>query len=152
LWTTQLRTADLVRRVAPRSFAGQRLPVLGAVDNFLICCLHIVSDRSEPGRSLIIWRDIIELGRAVDVAEVEARARETGLLGWVRAVVGSLPEDVRPFPVPAARDEITTADTAPDDADIAATSASRGSRRLAIGPHLRGTAGQSSSRSGSGAG
>ncbi|HZZ97924.1 MAG TPA: nucleotidyltransferase family protein [Jatrophihabitantaceae bacterium] len=100
LWGLALPTEDLVGRSAQGTSCGVNLPVLDAVDNFLISCLHIVSDRSEPGRSLIVWRDIVELGRVIDVAEMTARAEAAGLAGWVGAVLTSLPADVRPFDVP----------------------------------------------------
>ncbi len=100
LWGLALPIEDLIGRAKPGTYHGVDLPVLDAVDNFLISCLHIVSDRSEPGRSLIVWRDIVELGRVIDVAEMAARAESAGLAGWVGAVVTSLPDDVRPFDVP----------------------------------------------------
>jgi hypothetical protein len=100
LWGLGLPIEDLIGRATHGTRCGVNLPVLDAVDNFLISCLHIVSDRSEPGRSLIVWRDIVELGRVIDVAEMTARAEAAGLAGWVGAVVTSLPDDVRPFDVP----------------------------------------------------
>ena len=101
LWGSQLTTETLIERAEPVSTAGYRFPVLDAVDNFIVSCLHIVSDRSEPGRSLVVWRDIIELGRVAGVDAIGARGHRLGLLGWIGAVVNSLPADVRPFPVPA---------------------------------------------------
>lgn len=100
LWGTALRTDDLIGRAVPRTHAGHTFPVLDAVDNFLVCSLHIVSDRSQPGQSLLVWRDIIELGRALGPDPIAARARPLGLLGWIGAVVASLPVDVAPFAVP----------------------------------------------------
>jgi hypothetical protein len=101
LWGQQLSATALIDRASTGCYDGVELPVLDAVDNFLVSCLHIVSDRSEPGRSLLVWRDIAELGRVIDLDEAARRASAAGLLGWVGAVVAGLPADVRPFPVPA---------------------------------------------------
>jgi hypothetical protein len=101
IWTSKMSTDELIDRAGVAKVDAHELPLLDAVDNFVISCLHIVSDRSEPGRSLMVWRDIIELGRAVDVDRVADRADDVELLGWIGAVVNSLPEDVRPFAVPS---------------------------------------------------
>jgi hypothetical protein len=102
IWTSQMSTDQLVERASVCTVDGHEFPLLDKLDNFIICCLHIVSDRSEPGRSLMVWRDIIELGRVVEVDRISERADDVELLGWIGAVVNSLPEDVRPFRVPDA--------------------------------------------------
>jgi hypothetical protein len=102
LWGRALRSELLIDRAIPGCYDGLELPVLDAVDNFIVSCLHIVSDRSEPGLSLLVWRDIVELGRVIDTEEMVRRASAAGLLGWVGAVVAGLPADVRPFRVPDA--------------------------------------------------
>jgi hypothetical protein len=100
LWGQDLGVGRLIDRADAGCYDGVELPVLDAIDNFLVSCLHIVSDRSEPGQSLLVWRDIVELGRVIDIDETARRAAAAGLLGWVGAVVAGLPADVRPFPVP----------------------------------------------------
>jgi len=102
LWGQRLTVEGLLARANRLLLEdGVELPVVDPVDNFLIACLHIVSDRSRPGQSLHVWRDIIELGRRVDVAEVAERAAPARLLGWVAAVIESIPPEARPFEVPS---------------------------------------------------
>jgi hypothetical protein len=73
------------------TFGGLRLPAVPDEVNFLIACLHLVSDRSRPGETLIIWRDLVELGRTIDAERLASVAAVSGLGGWVRAVISALP-------------------------------------------------------------
>nr|WP_231126520.1 nucleotidyltransferase family protein [Motilibacter aurantiacus] len=93
-WSRRLDAASLLGRAqAPRS---QGMPLVPAEDNLLVAALHLVTDRNRAGRSLLIWRDVVQLGSSVDPGSAVARAREVRLDGWLRHVLLALPEEVRP--------------------------------------------------------
>lgn len=96
IFTSGLPASELIARAVPVSVAGCELPVLSRPDNLLVAALHIVSDRNQPGGSLIVWRDLVELAAAVDTAEALERAQAAGLAGWLRSVLLALPAEVRP--------------------------------------------------------
>ncbi|MBV8461714.1 MAG: nucleotidyltransferase family protein [Acidimicrobiales bacterium] len=96
LWGGKLRTESLVDAARPDSVLGVSLPLLPAEANLLISALHVVSDRGQPGATLMIWRDIAQLAsvaRPLQVVEIAGRA---GLTGWLQAILSALPEHVRP--------------------------------------------------------
>ena len=42
------------------------------------------------------WRDVLTLARAAKAMDVMAAAEASGLIGWLRWIIGELPEKVRP--------------------------------------------------------
>ena len=98
LWSTGIQLPALVARAE----VTDGLPLLTPADNLLVAALHTVSDKNKPGKTLIIWRDLALLARRGPVADAVARAAETGLSGWLRAVLSALPAPVRPHDLIAA--------------------------------------------------
>lgn len=96
LWTQHLNVDHLIASAVTAFQHRTTLPVLPPELNFLVACLHIFSDKSSPGRSLRVWRDIVTLAK---VCEPERLAREVArarLAGWVTWVLGSLPHSYQP--------------------------------------------------------
>ncbi len=95
-WSSSLDAAALISRGQVQTLLGRRVRVVPPEDNLLIAALHVVSDKNEPGRTLLIWRDLVELARVVDAGTLRARAEQVGLLSWVRVILQDLPPQVRP--------------------------------------------------------
>lgn len=92
LWTTQLTFDDIY--TDSEIVDGQRS--MNAEWNLLVASLHLVSDRSKPGQTVIIWRDLAELARSVDPSRAVELATRSGLGPWLRSVLSLLPGDLRP--------------------------------------------------------
>ena len=99
LWGAGLDAAYLVSRGQPAVVAGEKVPVLPTELNLLVAALHLVSDRNQPGASLIVWRDVAQLAAAADVDVVVREAVRAGLVGWLLIVLESLPLPARPLPL-----------------------------------------------------
>jgi len=110
LWAIDFDPASLVGHAVATSVGqGIELPCLTPSDNLLVSALHIVSDKNQPGRTLIVWRDLAQLAHAVEPAHAARRAAEVGLAVWLRAVLLGLPSAVRPQPLIEALGQHTTA-------------------------------------------
>lgn len=92
LWTNRIAFDDVYAdsRVGP---AGR---AMSPEWNLLVTSLHLVSDKSKPGQTLIIWRDLAELSRVVDQDRLVELAQRTKLAGWLRAILTAMPTSVRP--------------------------------------------------------
>lgn len=91
-WSTGIDLARAAGRAEVVEVGGRTLRCLSPVDNLLVVALHVISDRNAPGRSLIVWRDLVELANAAPVPTVVEAATEAGLAGWVKALLEALPE------------------------------------------------------------
>ncbi len=80
-----------------RSYGGATLPLLGPAYNLLITALHVISDHNRPGQTLMSWRDLVTLANVAETETVIALAKEHHLVGWLRWIIGELPDDVRPM-------------------------------------------------------
>lgn len=96
LWSRGLSAEYLLQAAVERPIGSHALPVLTPELNFLVACLHIFSDKSRPGQSLHIWRDILLLSRYADQQSLVHQIRRSGMTGWVAWVLNSLPEQYRP--------------------------------------------------------
>lgn len=96
LWTRQVDLKALIGTVEVRRFAGSDLPLLPPAYNLLVSALHVVSDHSRPGQTLMAWRDVLTLARSCGSDEVLHVAERCDLVGWLRWIIGELPESVRP--------------------------------------------------------
>ncbi len=95
IWSSRLRFRDMSTRAEAVGTGSGTLTCLSAVDNLMVASLHLVSDRNDPGHTLMIWRDVLELARAVPSEEAARVATECGLAGWLRAVLLAMPHQVR---------------------------------------------------------
>jgi hypothetical protein len=96
LWTRQVDFKALIAAVEVHRFAGSDLPLLPPVYNLLVSALHVVSDHNRPGQTLMAWRDVLTLARGCHSDEVLRVAERWELLGWLRWIIGELPDEVRP--------------------------------------------------------
>lgn len=96
LWTTRLTPAEIITSGRVLDVLGHRLRCASTEHNLLIASLHVVSDRNRPGASLLIWRDLVELGHAVKVESAVEVATRLGLGGWLLGTLLALPTQVRP--------------------------------------------------------
>lgn len=94
IWAERIRLDDIRRRA--RSSDGVAADFLSPVDNLLVVALHLISDRNAPGRTLLIWRDLIQLARSVSPPQAAEVAAAAGLAGWLKAVLGAIPVEFRP--------------------------------------------------------
>jgi hypothetical protein len=95
-WSSGVRTEALLRRAEPTVVFGTDLPLVAPADNLLVAVLHLVSDRSRPGQTYRIWRDILVLLRTIPSEDVIESAARAGLVDWMAWIIGCLPADVRP--------------------------------------------------------
>jgi hypothetical protein len=96
LWTTRLTPAEIITASTEFDVLGHQLRCASLEHNLLIASLHVVSDRNRPGASLLIWRDLVELGHAVNVDSAVDVATRLGLGGWLLGTLLALPAQVRP--------------------------------------------------------
>ena len=87
LWGQRLRFDDLWARSSEIQIGPRSVRVASAEDNFAIACLHLVSDHSAPGKTLMIWQDLFEMARSLDSGALSARMRELGLAAWSAGVL-----------------------------------------------------------------
>jgi hypothetical protein len=91
VWGSQLDFDWLWARSEPVDGGEYSFRCAGTVDNLLISALHVISDRSAPGASLMAWQDLAELARAVDPSALRDAARSRRLDGWLRELAAALP-------------------------------------------------------------
>jgi hypothetical protein len=96
LWARELDSKLLIAAGEMRHFSGSDLPLLPPVYNLLVTALHVVSDHDRPGQTLMAWRDVVTLAHASSARDVVAAAEVSGLVGWLRWIIGELPDKVRP--------------------------------------------------------
>jgi Uncharacterised nucleotidyltransferase len=99
LWARHIPVDDLIRASETRIYAQVSLPLLPPSHNFIVAALHVVSDHNRPGQTLRAWRDLLILARASDHDQIFALAQRYRLVGWLRWIVGELPDQVRPQPL-----------------------------------------------------
>lgn len=95
IWSARLRFDAMSARAVTVDTGARVLRCLSAVDNLMVASLHLVSDRNDPGRTLLIWRDVLELARVVPIDEAVRVAEDCGLAGWLRSVLEATPIEVR---------------------------------------------------------
>jgi hypothetical protein len=95
-WSDGLKFDVLVAGRHSRDVLGVRLPLPAYEHNLLVTALHVVSDKSRPGQTLRIWRDILVLARKCPVDVLVDTAMGTGLAGWLVWILGCLPDEVQP--------------------------------------------------------
>lgn len=96
LWTRNLDVQTLIAAGEVQHFAGSDLPLLPPEHNLLVTAFHVVSDHDRPGQTLMAWRDLLTLARACQPQEALLLANRANLVGWLRWVIGELPDQVRP--------------------------------------------------------
>lgn len=101
LWTRRFDVRALIARRRTCDIGGLVLPVLRPVDNLMVSVLHVVTDRNDPGATLMPWRDLLLLAAAVDPDEALSTAERYGLSDWLGWVVRQIPEDLQPRPLVA---------------------------------------------------
>ena len=99
LWGKRLLFPGFLERSQVRRLFGADLRVASAEDNLLVTALHVVSDRNQPGRTLLTWRDVAQLAGVADPAVAAELALQAGLAGWLLAILAALPTPLRPAPL-----------------------------------------------------
>jgi hypothetical protein len=112
IWGRRLGFDDVWAAATPTAFGPAVVPVAAPVHNLLVAALHLLSDKSKPGATFRIWRDIAVLARSVDPAEASAVARDADLDWWLRFVLHELPAATRP---PALLDRLPPARPRPTE-------------------------------------
>lgn len=102
-WGSSLTAADLVARLVRREVGGTEMPCASFEDNFMICALHVVSDKDAPGSNLLAWRDLVELRRVCDGAHLDRLLADYRMQTWADRLLASLPDEVKTWTQPAWR-------------------------------------------------
>jgi hypothetical protein len=92
IWSAGLNAHDLISRAERLRVDGSDIPCLSPVDNLMVAALHLVSDRNMPGKTLLVWRDVVELAHRVPIDEIVDVASRAGLAGWLHAVLTAMPD------------------------------------------------------------
>jgi hypothetical protein len=95
-WSEGLTFDVLAAAARPTDVFGVVLPLASREHNLLICALHVVSDKSRPGQTYRIWRDLLVLARSCPADVAAAAAHQTGMTAWLQWILGCLPADVQP--------------------------------------------------------
>ena len=96
VWGGRIDFANIVEASESHQVVGGELPVASTEHNLLIAALHVISDKGRPGRTLMVWRDLIALSAACDV-EVAVREARRSRLDWlVSYVLQELPDFAAP--------------------------------------------------------
>jgi hypothetical protein len=95
-WSGGLSFDVLNSAATVKNVFGVSLPLASSEHNLLVSALHVVSDRSRPGQSYRIWRDLLVLASSCPPSVVIAAARQTGTSAWLRWILGCLPIEVQP--------------------------------------------------------
>ena len=103
-WSGPLSRSILEAEPGRSTVFGVEIPIVSPVHNFLVCALHVVSDKSRPGQTLRAWRDLLVLADACSVDAVVTAARQNGLCEWVAWILDCLPDEVRPTELRAGLD------------------------------------------------
>jgi hypothetical protein len=95
-WSTRLSVDYLKRHVRPKEIFGVNLPLVSPEHNLLVVALHVVSDKTQPGQTVRVWRDLLVLTTKCSAQSVAQVADETGLSGWLSWILKCLPSEVQP--------------------------------------------------------
>jgi hypothetical protein len=95
-WSSGLSFDHLASGLEETDVFGVRLPLVSTVDNLLVAALHVVSDRSRPGQTFRVWRDLLILLDSCSVDDVVAAATRVRLTDWLAWILSCLPDSVRP--------------------------------------------------------
>lgn len=101
-WGRGVLFSELWQRGHDLVLADAVVRCASAEDNLLIAALHTVSDRSRPGKTAVIWQDLVELTHAVDIDRLITAAHEARLSGWLAHVLAALPDGSVPVNVTSA--------------------------------------------------
>jgi Uncharacterised nucleotidyltransferase len=96
LWSRGLTFELLHRGARVSEVFGVPLPLASLEHNLLVAALHVVSDKSRPGQTYRIWRDLLVLTRHCSDDSILHAASQTDLCGWLAWILRCLPEAVRP--------------------------------------------------------
>jgi hypothetical protein len=97
VWGERLPFQRLLHRSREVDIAGGTVNVLAPEHNFLVACLHVVSDRGvRPGYKLMTWRDVATLGATCDPVAVAVEARDARLDWYLATILRELPPSIRP--------------------------------------------------------
>ena len=95
-WACRLNFDQLMSRTTEHPLAGLSTPIISTEDNLLVAAFHVVSDKSQPGKSYRVWRDLLVLTRASSPEVVVDLAARSGTCGWLHWILACLPEPVQP--------------------------------------------------------
>ena len=95
-WSHGLSFRNLEHRAHTSTLSGLSVALASTEDKLLIAALHVVSDKSQPGLSYRVWRDLLVLARASAPDRVAEVAGASGMCGWLSWILSCLPEEVRP--------------------------------------------------------
>jgi hypothetical protein len=96
VWGRRLDFAELRRRSVRLSSRRSDVRLAHRTHNLLVCALHVVSDKKQPGQSLRVWRDVATLARQCDPGDVAAEAGRCRLDWWLGFILRELPPFARP--------------------------------------------------------
>lgn len=95
-WSEGLCFEALQERAQVITAFGVEMPVLPLLYNTLVAALHVVSDKSQPGRTYRAWRDLALLVNRCDPAALAHAAAEANLCSWLAWLCLCFPEEARP--------------------------------------------------------
>jgi hypothetical protein len=96
MWGRRIDFADVLARSERLAVSGGSLQIACSVHNLMIAGLHVISDKGRPGRTLIVWRDIVSLSRSCEPESVVREARKCRLDWLLAFVLRELPPFARP--------------------------------------------------------
>jgi hypothetical protein len=91
LWSGGVSPESLLGRSSRLEMPDGELVVASDLDNLLVSALHIVSDRDDPGRTLLAWRDLMTMVSVSAAADICAAAGKSRLVTWLSWVLTMLP-------------------------------------------------------------
>jgi Uncharacterised nucleotidyltransferase len=96
LWSRGLTFEFLHRGACVSEVFGIPMQLASLEHNLLVAALHVVSDKSRPGQTYRIWRDLLVLAKRCSNDSILHAASQTDLCGWLAWILSCLPEAVRP--------------------------------------------------------
>lgn len=96
VWGRRLSFDAVFDRSSMIPIAGGSVRAAHPIHNLLITALHVISDKGQPGRRLLIWRDLVALARVNEPGAVAAEARRVRLDWLLSFVLRQLPQTVQP--------------------------------------------------------
>ena len=96
VWGRRLAFDAVFGRSRMIPIAGGPVRAAHPIHNLLITTLHVISDKGQPGRRLLIWRDLVALARVSEPGAVAAEARRVSLDWLLSFVLRQLPQAVQP--------------------------------------------------------
>ena len=96
IWGRRMDFPDVLARSEPIAVSGGSLQIACSVHNLMIAGLHVISDKGRPGRTLIVWRDLVSLSRSCEPESVVREARKFRLDWLLGFVLRELPAFARP--------------------------------------------------------